>query len=232
MKTNARHPRRPEQGAVLVIVMMVMLGLLGLGVTALWLTSGNLQVGANTNLRNQALYVAEAGIERAREILNGPVPPNLPVLLAGTNAGMGDDVPTLIDGATGLPNGVGAVMVDNAGTALRDVAFPPATFARGTGVIPQSATMGTYTVWIRNDTAEARQNMFTADTNNAVVVRSRGVAPDGKTTVVLEVTMGPGNGGPGAPAGGGLPIPELCYAGKNACHDSSSTVQGIVVAAP
>src|SRR2546423_13816705 len=68
---SSRRAGRPgESGAVLITVMMVMLALLGLGVMALWMTSGNLQIGANTNLRNQALYVAEAGIEAVRNDLN------------------------------------------------------------------------------------------------------------------------------------------------------------------
>ena len=81
--TNHRSSRRFEQGAVLIVVMLVLLGLMGLGMTALWMTSGNLQVGTNVNLRANALYVAEAGIEQARAVLNGAQVPNLPVLFAG-----------------------------------------------------------------------------------------------------------------------------------------------------
>ncbi len=45
---NSRRPsRHPESGSILVVVLMVMLGLLALGMTALWLTSGSLHVGAN-----------------------------------------------------------------------------------------------------------------------------------------------------------------------------------------
>lgn len=238
MKHPARTvavPRRPDQGAVVVVVMLVMMGLLGLGVTALWLTSGNLQVGANTNLRSQALYVAEAGIEHAREILNNPgMAPDLTRLLTGANPAA-DDVPTNVDPTTGLPNGVGAIMVDDlrGGAPILNVAYPPASFQRGTaggsGGTPMSTTMGTYTVWIRNDTAELRQGMYTTDGNTAVVVRARGVAPDGRTQVVVEATMGPpqpGANNAGLPAG---QVPVLCNAGKNACDDNNSVVQGVVV---
>src|SRR5204863_2339132 len=114
----------------------------------------NLQVQANTNLRAQALVVAEAGIERARAALNAGVDVN--TMLAGKNAGQ-DDVPTGVD-ASGKPNGAGALFVDGAVT-LSGIAFPPASFGRtgGTPTAPQATTMGTYTVWIRNDTAEIRQ---------------------------------------------------------------------------
>jgi hypothetical protein len=212
----------------LVLVMLIMVGLLGLGLTAMWLTTGNLQVGANINQRTQALYVAEAGIERAREILNGPVPPDIGGLLAGSNPGS-DNVPTGVDPVTGLPNGVGAILVDTAGIALQDVAYPPASFARSEGESGGSTAVivGRYTVWIRNDTGECRQNLFTRDANGAVVVRSRGMASDGRTNVVLEVSLGP-SGRPGEPGRAGPAPPVLCNSGKNACDDNSSTQFGIV----
>jgi Tfp pilus assembly protein PilX len=227
-----RPPRARQRGAVLLVVMMVMMGLLGMGITAMWLTSSNLQIGATTSLRNQALYVAEAGIERARYELNQPGAP-VDNWLRGSTPGV-DEVPTAVDPVTGLPNGIGAILTDLAGVAMRDVVYPPNTFNRGGGTAeaPTSATMGTYTVWIRNDTAEARRGQFTVDSNTAVVVRSRGLAPDGKTQVVLEVTMGPASAGGAIPGLNAMPIPVLCNAGKNACEDNNSVVNGIVVAAP
>ena len=211
--------RRGDQGAVLLIVLMVILALLGVGMTALWMTGGNLQIGANANLRNQALYVAEAGIEAARADLNGPIVRPLPALLAGGLDPAFDNVPTGVD-AQGRPNGLGAVYFLPNNALLRDVPFPPAGFNRGLGGPgPASTTMGSYTVWIRNDTGEIRQNNITGDVNNQVVIRSRGLAADGRVEVVLEVTMSPGTGG-GRNA-------RACYAGKNSCDDNSSTVAGI-----
>ena len=89
--------------------------------------------------------------------------------------------------------------------------------------------MGTYTVWIRNDTGELRQGKITQDDNNTVVVRSRGIAPDGRTQVVLEVTMGAGAtpGCKGCPVGAAA-APVLCNSGKNACDENSSVQAGIV----
>lgn len=210
----------------MLVVMMMVLALVGLGITGLWLASGNLQVQANNNLRAQALYVAEAGVERARAALNsGGI--SVDALLAGASPRL-DDVPTTVD-AAGKPNGVGAIFMD-AGTPLADVSFPPATFGRTTGSAdaPTSATMGRYTVWIRNDTTECRVGQLTRDGNGTVVVRSRGVAADGLTTVVLEVALG---ATPATPGAAGLPSaqpPVLCVSGKNACDDNNSTVFGIV----
>jgi hypothetical protein len=209
----------------LLLMMLLIIGLLGLGVTGMWLTSGNLQVQANNNLRAQALVVAEAGISRARAALNAGV--NIDALLAGKNAGI-DDVPQALD-AAGKPTGAGAVFVDGA-VPLWNLAFPPASFGRtsGSATAPVASTMGTYSVWIRNDTAECRQGQYTHDVNGTVLVRSRGVAPDNLTAVVLEVALGATPAVPGAPGvAAGLP-PVLCVSGKNACDDNSSTISGVV----
>ena len=217
--------RARDTGAVLLIMMMLIIGLLGLGVTGLWLTSGNLQVQANNNLRAQALVVAEAGIERARAILNAGV--NIDAMLTGQNPTI-DDVPHAVDGA-GKPTGVGAVFVDGA-APLWNVSFPPASFGRtgGTAQAPIASTMGTYSVWIRNDTAECREGQFAHDGNGTVLVRARGVAADNLTSVVVEVALGSTPAVPGAPGvAAGIP-PVLCVSGKNACDDNSSTVSGVV----
>ncbi len=226
IRTTRRRVR--DSGAVLLTVLLVMLGLMGLGMTALWMTTGNLQVGANVNLRANALYVAEAGVERAREILNFTIPEiNVNDALAGFNPSW-DEVPTAVN-AQGQPNGVGSVLVDGGGTPIFRVAHPPGGRAPGVDGAPTSTTMGTYTVWIRNDSAELRQNQFVIDGNQSVVVRVQGMAADGRTNVVLEVTLGTLPMGPTDPATPGPPPPVLCNSGKNACDDNSSTQYGIVV---
>jgi hypothetical protein len=207
--------------------MMLMISLFGLGITALWLTSGNMQVGANVNQRTQALYCAEAGIERARAVLNAIPAPNINTLLKGSGDAA-DDVPSTLD-ASGTPVGVGAILLDGT-TVIKAVAFPPTSFKRDKGTVtaPVSATMGTYTVWIRNDTAECRQSNYLNDANGSVRIRSRGLAPDNLTTVVLEVAMGsaPGDTGTGTTTSF---VPVLCNSGKNSCDDNTSTVSGVVV---
>jgi hypothetical protein len=208
--------------------MMLMISLFGLGITALWLTSGNMQVGTNVNQRTQALYCAEAGIERARSVLNAVPSPNINTLLTGSGDAA-DDVPSTLD-ASGTPVGVGAILLDGT-TVLKAVAFPPTSFKRGTGTAtaPVSATMGTYTVWIRNDTAECRQGNYLNDANGSVRIRARGLAPDNLTTVVLEVAMGGAPGSSGTTGTTTSFVPVLCNSGKNSCDDNTSTVSGVVV---
>jgi Tfp pilus assembly protein PilX len=214
------RPRRDAQsGAVLLIVLLVMMAMLGIGMASLFLTQGNLQVNANVNLRTQALYVAEAGIDRARGVLNAPAAPNISALLAGSGSAL-DQLPTGLD-ADGAPNGIGAVLKDGA-VSLNKISFPPASFDRsgGTANDPTTTTMGTYTVWVRNDLAEIRAGNYTADTNDTVVIRSQGIANDGRTTIVLELTMIPSKLVPSTSGGG---VAQACFFGKNACDDNSST---------
>jgi len=225
--TRTRTGKRdPQSGAVLLLVMMLMITLFGLGVTALWLTGGNLQVGANVNQRMQALYVAEAGLERARAILNASPAPDVNKLLSGSG-NAADDVPLALD-ASGSPVGAGAILLDGK-VPVAGIVYPPASFGRsaGTATAPVAATMGTYTVWIRNDTTDCRRGSYTVDTNGAVMIRSRGLAPDNLTTVVVEAAMGGVPGSPGTP-GGATAIPVLCNSGKDACDENSSSVAGVV----
>jgi hypothetical protein len=93
--------------------------------------------------------------------------------------------------------------------------------------------MGIYTVYIRNDLAECRMGKFTVDGaaaggNQIVVLRSEGTASDGRTTVVLEMTMGSA-GASGATQGAGGIAAVLCNSGKNACDDNNSVQNNVVV---
>ena len=219
--------------------MLIMLVLLGLGMAGLFLTKSNLQMLTNTNLRNHALYVAEAGLERARDILNGPVAPDLASLLGGAGhvPTPGDEIPAAVDPASGLPVGRGAILTDTSGVPLYRISYPTSVYhaepvpGNPGGVSAQ--LMGAYTVYIRNDVAECRRGLFTVDGeaaggNQVVVIRSEGTAIDGRTTVVLEMTMG-GGGDTGEQQGAGGIAAVLCNAGKNACDDNNSVQNNVVV---
>lgn len=214
--------------------MMIMIVLLGLGMSALFLTRSNVQMLTNTNLRNQALYVAEAGLERARDILNGPVAPDLTALMGGAGhvANASDEIPIALDTVSSQPLGRGAILTDTGGVPLLRVNYPTsvshseAVPGNPNGVAAQ--LMGVYTVYIRNDTAECRMGNFTVDANQVVVIRSEALASDGRTSVVLEMTMGASATGGGASGAGGISA-VLCNAGKNACDDNNSVQNNVVV---
>jgi hypothetical protein len=209
--------RRGEEGAVLLVVLLVMLTLLSMGVLSIWLTGGNLQMSASMNQRSQALYCAQAGVERARAYLNTAPANATSDFLSANLVASGqarDNVPTAID-AAGKPNGVGAILVDDTG-ALVNVAYPPASFGR-TG--NSSRQMGTYTVWIRNDLADVRQGNYTTDTNGIVIIRAQCLAPDNRTNVTLEVTFVPPLNGTWAPLAA-----ECLDSGKNNDDANTNTV--------
>jgi hypothetical protein len=217
-----RPARQPASGAVLLVVLLVMITLLSLGVMAIWLTGGNLQMSASMNLRAQTLYCAQAGIERAKEFLNTAPRANTSAFLTALLPATGnsrDNVPTAVD-ATGRPNGVGAVLVDDEG-ALVNVAYPPASFGRTATVAgaPTATTMGNYTVWIRNDLTDCRQGSFTIDTNSMVVIRSQCMAADGRTNSALEVTFIPPVGVAWSPLAA-----ECLDSGKNNDDANTNTV--------
>lgn len=221
--------RNREAGAVLVLVMMVIIVLFSIGITALWTTSGNTKVSSNMNLRQQALYCAEAGVERARAYLNSGIP-NVNSLLGGSNPGAGDDIPS----STNL-TGRGAIMLappDTGGTAenLVSIPYPSPSFGRTGGSVtaPTAASMGTYNVWLKNDIGEIRRGLYTQDNNMIVTIRSQGIAPDGVTQVTIDVTVGYIPGSPGAPGTATANVTSLCAAGKNACDENNSTASGIV----
>lgn len=213
--------RERERGAVLIVVLLVLVALLGVGVTGLWLTRSTVQIGANIALRNQALYMAEAALERARWWLNASNTPDVELdrQLQGTGHAL-DNIPNGIDSA-GRPNGVGAIFVDGDGP-LANVDFPPPEFGR--------PSIGRYTVWIRNDTAECRMNTaqanYTNDNNYSVVLRAVAVMRDGRTQAVIEVTVGPPGDGSALP-GGGTINDQLCYSGKNSCDASNNVAFGV-----
>jgi hypothetical protein len=237
-------PRSPQSrrdgqaGAIMVIVMLSMIGLIGIGMAGVFLTGGNVQVAANTNLRNQALYVAEAGLERARDVLNG-MEIDYVSMLGGTGhtAHPHDEIPSALD-SHGRPVGRGAILRDAASVALYQVTYPT-SISRSEPIPgnPHGAPnlyMGSYTVYVRNDTADCRMGRYLIDGaaaggNQMVVVRSEGTAFDNQTTVVLEVVMGPKGGGSTAGSGAGGIDQVLCNSGKNSCDDNNSVVANVVV---
>lgn len=267
MKSNRHHENGSrtfaDHGAVLVVVLLVMTALLALGMTGLFLTSGSIQMNTNINMRNQALLVAEAGIERARSIVNYPAwTPPVPDFLAGTH-NSGDEVPTNTSQCQGQARG--AILVDQLQSTgpctsvpclLQNIVYPSVdrrTELPTSAGLVASSSLGTYTVYIRQDLADCRMGNFTCDQapspidagvggavgnitctpapglptpNGAFVVRSEGVAVDGRTRVVLEVTM---SAGQGSQQVANTPVSALCSAGANGCDDNSSVQSGIVV---
>jgi hypothetical protein len=173
----------------LVVVLLVMMALLGMGLVGLYLTSGSIQMNANINMRNQALFVAESGINRAKSVLNRTIPglpawsPNLAGMLAGTTSPTG--VPVTLNLRDDIPNdpvygcqaadgvGRGAYLRDEPGTVTGcasnsgyidcAIAFSDNPSDPNAPPVPTGQIMGTYTLFIRQDLADCRTGNFTCD---------------------------------------------------------------------
>jgi hypothetical protein len=238
----------------LVVVLLVMLALLGMGLTGLYLTTGSIQMNANINMRNQALQVAEAGIQRAKDVLNRQGPPgwnpDISGLLAGTRSPAGVligslSLPDAIPGTGGQNDCVGG---DNfqKGAILRDEPGAVAGCTSNSAYLNCALTAmtdpndpntpvskGRYTVYIRQDQAECRLGSYTCDfpdpacplNNGIVVIRSEGTASDNRTMVALEVTM---TRNPN-PSVANVQLATVCPAGQAGCDDNASVQQGITV---
>jgi hypothetical protein len=166
------------------------------------------------------------------------VSPDLTALLGGAGhfPHPADEIPNTLDPVSGLPMGRGAVLTDTSGAALYKINYPTSIYhgeaVPGNPDGVSAALMGAYTLYIRNDTPECRKGRFTVDGeaasgNQIVVIRSEGTAFDGRTTVVLEITMGAGGNG-GAEGAGGIAA-VLCNSGKNACDDNNSVQNNVVI---
>ncbi len=177
-KAQASH-RRGDRGAVLVVVLLVMMALLGLGLAGLYLTTGSIQMNANIKMRSEALYMAEAGINRARSVLNRTIAgnpdwsPDLERMLHGASPlgvsvplNVADEFPNPDDGCLAA-GGVGR------GAYLRDEpnnvgAQCDSSSAYINCRLPDPASqLGRYTLFIRQDLAECRLggNLPTCETD-------------------------------------------------------------------
>jgi len=178
--------------------------------TGLFLTRSNVQMLTNTNLRNQALYVARPGSSAHATSSMARWRPDLTALLgAWPRSNPADEFPARSTPSHGLPVGRGAHLDRyRGGGRFRAFAFPPAwrtgrRFLATLRVVPNSLMGILHRIYIRNDTrgmqdwANSPSTAPAAAAIQIVVIRSEGTASDGRTTVVLEMDMG--GAGAGAP---------------------------------
>jgi Tfp pilus assembly protein PilX len=172
---SSRHlpPTDRESGSVLVLAMLVALVILGVGLSALFLSNSGMRISGNLSRRQEALGAAETGTERALAILRTNATNDWDSLLVGGCTATPFD-PTkgniLCDGATPLENvPVVATVPDGL----------PATYGQYLA----------YTVYIRNDPTEASGLGAFNDEDKRVVVRSEGVGRDGVSFFAIETII-------------------------------------------
>jgi hypothetical protein len=165
------RPSRPirdnESGSVLVLTLLLTLVILGVGITAMWMSSTSTQVSTNLARRQEAMRAAEAGMQRARaifstttltwnDILRG-APCNLNAattpLTYKSSPSATPEPYTEVGYLLSDPRVIGGVCTT--GTILENVPVAPSTSKiYGDGGVDNSMQFASYTVRVRNDPEE------------------------------------------------------------------------------
>ena len=191
---------RDEKGMVLVVGLLLIVVLMLLGTTAVLTSTTDMKISANYKTSNEAFYIAEAGIERARgKLRTDAVTYTISQLLAarvGANNVLSD--------STNIANFYANGIVTD------DVAYIAAT----------SFGSGTYQVYLTNDGTPDVVTSIT-DTNLQVTLTSIGQGANNSLAIVQQVvkqlTLPPL---PGAIV---LPGPDVVFNGGNS---NASGVEG------
>lgn len=212
MRAWTRAARR-EAGSVLLIALLVTLIVLGIGLTAMWLSSSGTRVSGNLTRRQEALYAAETGIERAQAVLRARA--DWEVLLRGGDGSL------CTPSVTAYVPGKGLVLCDGS-VPLENVFFVTGSAAASSD--PRTAQMANnlrYTVYVRNDDSEYQwcndtvepgepagsdsgdcdgdsiggtavdlDLMRFGDRDRRVVLRAEGVGRDGLSQLAIEAIVG------------------------------------------
>lgn len=170
-----------NRGLALVTALMVLSFLAVIGAALLSTTTIDTTIGINHRVRTQLTFLAEAGLEDARESLRAAVEaridadPAVRTLTEGITAVLRDHAGA--DGTLAASRDP-AVLLDAAATDdvrfLDAVAFPSG-----------EAAIGTYTVLLRNDTADGASSA--TDTNEIVTILS--IARIGASTKTVEIDV-------------------------------------------
>lgn len=200
-------PRGHENGSVLVLALLVTVLILGVGLTVMWVSTSSTKISTNLTHRQEALYAAETGIERARAVVGSPSA-DWTTLLTGCGATMDDPATkgmVLCDYASGSPAPLQFVRVVTGGTVTdsetnsANVTFTlyvrndPAEYQWCNGLIEpgEASDDGDCNGDGNNDATDDNIRRF-ADRDRRMVVRAEGNGKDGLSQVAVEVVLGSG----------------------------------------
>lgn len=179
---TTRVRRTSEGGSVMVLAMLVTLVILGVGITAMMISSSGMKMSGNLNRRQEALSSVEVGIERATAALLAAS--DWDPLLDGTSScGVHtlDDPPTLSTmGARGR-----VLCEESTSTHLANIPVMPASTAHQLDQMQ-------YTVFIKNDPVEVSwmgAGGITDDEDRRVTLRVEGTGRDGLSFFAVETTV-------------------------------------------
>ncbi|MFH0787533.1 MAG: pilus assembly PilX N-terminal domain-containing protein [Pseudomonadota bacterium] len=186
-----------EKGIALVTVILMLAVLLVLGVIAVNLTNVGTKITSNTKTSKQAFYLAEAGIERARELLR--------TRLVG--GGTLSQELNSVKGANGILTD--STNVSNFSTT-DDSPYVNST----------SLGSGSYRVYLTNDAVDGVTSI--TDNNGIVTLTSFGYGPDNSQAIV-QATVQKGGGIPPLPGAITMPGPHVSFDGGSS---NASTYSG------
>jgi PilX N-terminal len=198
MMTMARFDerRRDERGTALIIALMAMMLLTALGAAVVMVSSTETHISSNYRTSQEALYAADAAVERVVEDLL--MIPRWNDILSGASQS------AFVDGAAGvsktLPGG-GTITLTSATTALQSdtdtlnlwgpnnpqwklFAWGPLSNMLPNNQIDSSMYVA---VWVADDPAETDANPLT-DGNGTLTLHAEAIGPSG-TRKVVEVTV-------------------------------------------
>ncbi len=177
--------RKAESGSVLVLALLVTMVILAIGLVAMWLSSSEMQMTGNISRRQEALYAAEAGLERARATLMEYTNWSDPVKGCDLTSPPNDPG----DPAAGHK---GFVLCDPSGNMLYNMYLVDAS-SQTKAKAPGTENLR-YTVYIRNDDAEIAQkapdtSWYNNDDDKRVVIRVEATGRDGLSFFAIETVM-------------------------------------------
>jgi hypothetical protein len=178
-----------QSGSVLILAMLVTLVILGVGLTAMWIASSEMKISGNITRRQECLYGAESGLERARSILATSASTWATLLTTATCSATEDDyTPGTPTTGTGQK---GKILCDDSSPPLPMENIP---LFEGTTLTNPGLTNMTYTIWIRNDDAEQAANVLLSnppelDRDRRLVVHVEATGRDQLSFFAVEAVL-------------------------------------------
>jgi len=176
-----------QQGTALVVALLMLVVMTAMGITATNTSIVETWLSANYRSSNQAFYIAEAGAERARELLR-------------TKIADGSNLSAELNALRGLDN----VLVNSNSVSN----FP----SDDTPFSSTSFGAGRFEVYLTNDSIDGVTS--TNDTNRRVTITSFGYGPNNSMAVVQTIVE-QGGGMPNLPGAIVLPGPNVTFHGGN-----------------
>lgn len=226
-KCKEQTSRFSDCGSALVLVLLVTLVVVGMGMTALWIGSSGTKISSSLTRRQEALYAAQSGVERARQVLS--LSSDISTVLAAQSCTATSDDPVVR----------GNILCENTVPIERIPVIEGSTDTAA--AVSAAMCEAQYTVFVRNDDewrwcngvvddGESSDDAncdgnpgpendlwrATNDQNRLLIVRSEGLGGDGLSCAAIEVVA--------AQRPGQVENPEYSQEGGNARGSNSSTI--------